>query len=167
MLTRTFAAVRSVLYASGFVLLWAWVVASVRPFDDRMEVSVPASLRAAGPWVAAAGAVLALWCIAAFALVGKGTPAPFDAPREFVAVGPYRWVRNPMYLGAAGVILGAGLILGSPSALAVVPFFLVVTHAFVVLYEEPTLERRFGESYRRYRRSVNRWIPRPPKATPE
>jgi len=41
--------------------------------------------------------------------------------------------------------------------------FAALTHAFVVLYEEPTLERRFGESYRRYRGSVNRWIPRAPR----
>ena len=163
MLTRTFAVARSVVYATGFVLLWAWVVASVRPFDDRISLTFPEPVRSGGAIVAVAGGALTLACIAAFALVGRGTPAPFDAPREFVAVGPYRWLRNPMYLGAAGVILGAGLIIGSPSAVAVSPFFIGVTHLFVVIYEEPTLERRFGESYRRYKKSVNRWIPRIPK----
>src|SRR5882762_1747826 len=46
------------------------------------------------------GGALAIWCILTFALVGKGTPAPFDPPRQLVAAGPYRWVRNPMYIGA-------------------------------------------------------------------
>ncbi len=53
-----------------------------------------------------AGAVLYLWCLWEFAARGCGTPAPFDAPRRLVVRGPYRWVRNPMYLGVELVILG-------------------------------------------------------------
>jgi protein-S-isoprenylcysteine O-methyltransferase Ste14 len=98
--------------------------------------------------------------VAAFALVGKGTPAPFDPPRQFVAVGPYRWVRNPMYLGAVAVICGAGLWLRSIAALGVALLFVLLAHAFVLLYEEPSLEHRFGESYLRYKEAVGRWLPR-------
>ena len=116
-LIRAFAAVRGLLYATGFVALWWWVVASVRPLDSRFTLELPAWLRVPGLILAALGVVLALSCIAAFALVGKGTPAPFDPPREFVAVGPYRWVRNPMYLGAVAVICGAGLYLRSLGAI--------------------------------------------------
>jgi protein-S-isoprenylcysteine O-methyltransferase Ste14 len=163
MLTRVLAAARSLVYATGFVLLWGWVVVSMRPLDQRIPLTLPHATRALGPILAFAGGAVVLACIAAFVLVGRGTPAPFDAPRVFVAAGPYRYVRNPMYLGAIGVIVGAGLWMGSPSALAVAVLFLALTHAFVVLYEEPTLERRFGESYRRYRGSVNRWIPRAPR----
>ena len=82
--------------------------------------------------LAGLGAALALSCILTFALVGKGTPAPFDPPREFVAVGPYRWVRNPMYLGALAVICGAGLYLRSLGALVVAVFFILLMHAFVL-----------------------------------
>ena len=60
-----------------------------------------------------AGGALALWCILAFALVGKGTPAPFDPPRRLVVAGPYRYVRNPMYIGAGLALTGAAMFYGS------------------------------------------------------
>ena len=157
---RLFATVRGLLYASLFVSLWWWVVASVRPQDARISVTLPGWLGTPGLILAGLGVVLALWCVVAFALVGKGTPAPFDPPREFVAVGPYRWVRNPMYVGAVAVICGVGLYLRSFAALGVALFFILITHALVVLYEEPSLEHRFGESYHRYRSAVGRWLPR-------
>jgi protein-S-isoprenylcysteine O-methyltransferase Ste14 len=157
---RLFAAFRGIVYASAFVLLWWWVVSLVRPYDVRVALSIPEWVRVPGVAIAIFGAAIDLWCIGAFALVGKGTPAPFDAPREFVAVGPYRYVRNPMYLGAAAVIIGIGLMLRSPSAIAVALFFVTLAHIFVLLYEEPALERRFGKTYLQYKASVNRWLPR-------
>jgi acid phosphatase (class A) len=163
-LIRAFAAARGLLYATGFVALWWWVVGSTRPLDSRIAIELPAWLRVPGLVLAGFGVALVLSCIAAFALVGKGTPAPFDPPREFVAVGPYRWVRNPMYLGAVSVICGAGLYLGSAGAIAVAAFFVLLAHAFVVFYEEPSLEERFGDSYLRYKKSVTRWLPRRPLA---
>lgn len=161
-MVRVLAALRGLVYASAFVLLWWWVVASVRPLDARMAISIPEWLRVPGLVLIVLGAVLALSCVAAFALVGKGTPAPFDAPREFVAAGPYRYARNPMYIGAIAVIMGAGLMLRSPSAFGVALVFLALAHLFVRIYEEPTLERRFGASYRDYKNSVNRWLPHRP-----
>ena len=97
--------------------------------------------------VGLAGALMTAWCIGTFVGKGQGTPAPFDPPREFVASGPYRYVRNPMYIGALGVILGAGLAAASPSIVALAGAFGLCAHLFVVLYEEPALEKRFGESY--------------------
>ena len=160
MFTRLFAALRGLIYASGFVVTWWWVVAFVRPLDVRFGFSIPEWLRIPGIIIAILGTLIALWCICAFAFFGKGTPAPFDAPREFVAVGPYKYVRNPMYLGAIAVIIGAGLIMHSPSALAVAIFFVLLAHIFVLVYEEPTLRRMFGEEYRVYCQDVPRWIPR-------
>lgn len=159
MLRGAFPAFRGLLYAGGFVLLWWWIITWARSLDSGIAVSFPVWLRGVGFAIAVTGALVALWCVATFALVGRGTPAPFDAPREFVAVGPYRFVRNPMYLGGLAVIVGIGLILGSVGVLAVAGLFVAFAHAFVLLYEEPTLERRFGESYRRYRTAVNRWLP--------
>jgi len=52
------------------------------------------------------GLAIFAWCVIIFASRGRGTLAPWDAPRRFVAVGPYRRVRNPMYLGAGSVLLG-------------------------------------------------------------
>lgn len=162
-MTRLFAALRGLVYASGFVVLWWWVVVSVRPLDARLELPLPEWVQVPGLVLVVFGGFLALWCVGAFALAGKGTPAPFDAPREVVVVGPYRYVRNPMYLGAVAVIVGVGSMLRSPSAEAVAVLFIALAHLFVVLYEEPTLEQRFGESYRQYKGSVNRWLPRSPK----
>ncbi|WP_266169742.1 methyltransferase family protein [Dyella subtropica] len=160
---KLLAVVRGFVCACGFVWLWAWVVTSVRPLDARLGLDLPVWLQVPGLLLAIVGAVIDLWCVGAFALVGQGTPAPFDAPREFVGVGLYRYVRNPMYLGAIAVISGAGLMLRSPSAVAVAGLFALLAHAFALLHEEPALERRFGESYRRYKASVNRWLPRRPR----
>ncbi len=108
------------------------------------------------------GAVIVLACLASFILRGRGTPAPFDPPVTFVPSGPYRYVRNPMYIGAALVLAGYGLWERSAAIALFALVFFLVFHLFVVLVEEPGLERRFGESYRAYRRAVRRWLPRPP-----
>lgn len=105
------------------------------------------------------GGALALWCVVTLALVGKGTPAPFDPPRKLVAAGPYGWIRNPMYVGAGGALCGAALFYQSAALVAFAAGFLVVAHLFVVFYEEPTLERTFGARYADYRNAVPRWVP--------
>jgi protein-S-isoprenylcysteine O-methyltransferase Ste14 len=109
--------------------------------------------------VGSVGACIALCCVLVFAVIGKGTPAPFDPPRRLVIRGPYRFVRNPMYLGAAVALAGAALFYTSAALLAFVALFLVVTHLFVILYEEPTLHGSFGLEYAEYCHSVHRWLP--------
>jgi protein-S-isoprenylcysteine O-methyltransferase Ste14 len=106
------------------------------------------------------GGALAVWCIVTFAFAGKGTPAPFDPPRKLVVAGPYRFVRNPMYLGAALALGGAAVVYRSPPLLGYVALFLLAAHLFVVGYEEPKLARLFGEQYGAYRARVRRWLPR-------
>jgi protein-S-isoprenylcysteine O-methyltransferase Ste14 len=119
---------------------------------------------AAGPIaVMAAGAAIYLLCLRLFAVVGRGTPGPWDAPRRLVAVGPYRWVRNPIYLSALLVVLGEAWLFLSWALLLYVGIMGVSFHLFVIGYEERTLRRRFGESYARYSRAVSRWVPRPPE----
>src|SRR6266700_4441819 len=112
--------------------------------------------------VIAAGAVLYLWCAWDFAMVGRGTPGPWDAPRRVVAHGPYRWVRNPIYLAALLVVLGEAGLFTSPRLLAYAGVMAACFHLFVTGYEERTLARRFGPAYLEYRRAVPRWIPRKP-----
>jgi protein-S-isoprenylcysteine O-methyltransferase Ste14 len=109
----------------------------------------------------AAGAALYIWCVSAFAIVGRGTPGPWDAPRHLVAVGPYRWVRNPIYVAALTVVLGEAWLFLSFQLLIYSGVMAIVCHLFVMGYEEPTLRRRFGDSYLAYLRTVPRWIPRP------
>jgi protein-S-isoprenylcysteine O-methyltransferase Ste14 len=107
-------------------------------------------------------AALYLWCLWLFATLGRGTPGPWDAPRRFVAVGPYRWVRNPMYLAVFLVVAGEALLCRSVPLLIYLGAVAIGVHLFVVGYEEPTLAERFGDSYEAYRRRVPRWSPRPP-----
>jgi protein-S-isoprenylcysteine O-methyltransferase Ste14 len=122
-------------------------------------------------WPAAAliliGIALYLWCVWVFAVVGRGTPAPWDAPRHFVAVGPYRWARNPIYIAALLVIGGEAWLFLSLQLLLYAAAVALGVHLFVVGFEEPTLRRQFGERYEAYRRSVSRWIPHVPRAAGE
>jgi protein-S-isoprenylcysteine O-methyltransferase Ste14 len=114
----------------------------------------------AGVVVGASGAALALWCIGAFMVIGRGTPAPFDPPRRLVVVGPYRLVRNPMYIGAGIALAGAALFYESWALLGYCAAFALATHLFVVVYEEPTLRATFGAPYVAYCERVQRWWPR-------
>jgi protein-S-isoprenylcysteine O-methyltransferase Ste14 len=113
--------------------------------------------------VIAAGTALYLWCLWLFATVGRGTPGPWDAPRHVVAVGPYRWVRNPIYISALLVVVGEAWLFLSLPLLEYAGAVAIFAHLFVTGYEEPTLRRRFGETYVEYLRTVPRWIPRPPR----
>jgi len=111
-----------------------------------------------------AGFALYLWCLWLFAKVGRGTPGPWDAPRHLVVVGPYRWVRNPIYLAAFAVIAGQAALFASLPVLVWGIVAAVFEHVFVVAYEEPILEATFGDEYTAYRNSVRRWLPTPPRS---
>jgi protein-S-isoprenylcysteine O-methyltransferase Ste14 len=140
---------------SGSVLLPRWVL---RRFDpDATPTAWPAV-----PLIAL-GAALYLWCAWLFAAIGRGTPGPWDAPRALVAVGPYRWVRNPIYLSAVLVVLGEAWWFMSAPLLAYAVAMWLCCHAFVLRYEERTLRRRFDGAYAEYVACVPRWIPRPPR----
>lgn len=156
-------ALRAAVYTAGFMLLWAWLAYWAHRQDDRLGLYFPEWLRPIGMGLMALGALIALLCIATFVVRGRGTPAPFDAPREFVATGPYRWVRNPMYEGGFLLIAGFALCAGSVAAMGIALAMLLAAHVFVLLYEEPTLETRFGETYRQYKRATRRWLPRVPR----
>jgi protein-S-isoprenylcysteine O-methyltransferase Ste14 len=138
------------IYLPGRVLAW-WGV--TRP----AVIGVP---QVAAMIIGATGAAVALWCIFTFATIGKGTPAPFDPPRRLVIRGPYRFVRNPMYIGAGLALASAALFFESLPLLGYAALFFLATHVFVVLYEEPTLRRTFGQDYEAYCRQVSRWWPR-------
>ena len=155
-----FLALRSVLYMTGFLLFFGWIALRVRTFDQNFGISLPDAAAIPGAILVVIGAILVLACAGVFISRGRGTPAIFDAPRAFVAIGPYKYVRNPMYIGGLMLLIGFGLCERSISILFLtLPLFLLV-HLFVLFYEEPTLTRKFGSSYQDYRRAVRRWIPR-------
>src|SRR5215218_7212958 len=89
-----------------------------------------------------------------------GTPAPPMPTARLVVVGPYRYVRNPMYVAVVAIILGQALLLGSWPAGIWAALVLLAVVLFVLLYEEPTLTGEYGDEYREYRRNVRGWIPR-------
>ncbi len=106
------------------------------------------------------GSLAVLWCFWAFTFRGHGTPLPADPPKELVITGPYRYVRNPIYVGAALIMLGHFLWFGYWALLTYPALAFIGVHLFVVLYEEPSLKRRFGPSYEKYLNNVPRWLPK-------
>ncbi|HVT14921.1 MAG TPA: isoprenylcysteine carboxylmethyltransferase family protein [Thermoanaerobaculia bacterium] len=159
-LKSLWTALRALVYTALFVWLWGWVALSLRPYDWRLGGALPAWAVPLGWVVIAAGAAVAASCISVFILRGQGTPAPFDAPRRVVAAGPYRIVRNPMYLGGFLILCGFGLVERSAAIVLFAIVWLLIVHLAVVFLEEPDLRRKFGASYEDYRRAVPRWLPR-------
>ena len=107
------------------------------------------------------GSALIGWCVVRFKRA-KGTPIPFNPPRELVVTGPYLWMRNPMVTGVFLALFGGGFLLHSLSIVLLwTPAYIVVHVIELKLVEEPELEKRFGESYSEYRDRVPMFIPRP------
>jgi protein-S-isoprenylcysteine O-methyltransferase Ste14 len=113
-----------------------------------------------GGFITLLGAATYFRCAWEFAVRGLGTPAPIAPTKYLVVTALHRYVRNPMYIGVFGVLLGEAVTFRSAVLLGYAAFFCVPVQLFVVFYEEPTLRRQFGESYEDYRRSVPRWIPK-------
>jgi protein-S-isoprenylcysteine O-methyltransferase Ste14 len=156
-----FAIVRAVVYATLFIgLVLIFVPARLLTWSGIVRPAAIEAPQIVGIIIGTAGGVVALWCVVTFARIGKGTPAPFDPPRRLVIQGPYRFVRNPMYIGAVLALAGTALFYESGPLLAYAGLFLLASHVFVVWYEEPTLRRTFGEEYEAYSRRVGRWWPR-------
>jgi protein-S-isoprenylcysteine O-methyltransferase Ste14 len=106
------------------------------------------------------GGVMLLWPMWNFVTVGRGSPSPASPPKELVVEGPYRFTRNPMYLAAGLVLLGHWFWSWSNRVLLYGLTVMSIFHLYVVLYEEPQLERQFGEAYRQYRHRTPRWMPK-------
>ncbi len=106
------------------------------------------------------GSIILLWCFWDFTFKGRGTPAPIDPPKELVATGFYRYIRNPMYVGVLAIIMGHFLWFGYWNLLIYAIVVFIGFNTFVAYYEEPTLKRKFGASYEDYLNRVPRWIPR-------
>jgi len=150
------------LRAIFFVLLLPGTVAVYIPFsilqaENLLRVPSLGSASVCAAVLAITGALVHLRCVWDFFAAGKGTLAPIDPPRFLVVRGLYRFTRNPMYNGVIAFILGEAWLFQSIGLAQYALLVLVLFHLFVVAYEEPVLESRFGESYRAYRRAVPRW----------
>jgi protein-S-isoprenylcysteine O-methyltransferase Ste14 len=145
----------------GVGLLAAGLAWWLRSFDPGLGLELPAWTQLPGAFLVVGGVALVLASTALLLSAGLAHShgKEFFWPKEFVAIGPFRYVRNPMALGAVVYLAGVGLLLRSGAALALAVLGFIVMHLFVVLVEEPGLAKRFGQSYLEYKRRVPRWVP--------
>lgn len=147
------------IFVPGTVAIWVPSILLSSP-GARGSMNL-AGFRYVGLVAIVIGASIYLWCAWDFTFAGKGTPAPIDPPTSLVVRGLYKYVRNPMYVGVLTLILGQAIWFASVRMLEYAALAFVLMHAFVLLYEEPALRRKFGDSYEQYRESIPRWIPGP------
>ena len=152
----------ALIFSFLFLILAPGTVAGLGPWwinGWRFHDAAPA-LRGLGFLLIAGGLYLLLECFGRFALQGHGTPAPVAPPDRLVVTGPYRRVRNPMYVAVVTLILGQAAFFAD---LRLLPYAVVVWlgfHLFVLIYEEPTLRRAFPPDYAAFTAAVPRWRPR-------
>ena len=145
----------AILVPGSVVLLFPYILSSYFPALN----SPLGKIRFVGFIPIITGGIICLQCAWDFAVVGKGTPAPIDPPKEFVVVGYYSYIRNPMYIGIILILLGQAIVYESIYVLIYCCLIFILFHVFVVYYEEPTLHRQFGENYEAYIKKVPRWFP--------
>ncbi len=110
-------------------------------------------------FVIVTGTSIYFYCLWDFAVTGRGTPAPIDAPKHLVIKGLYSYVRNPMYIGVLLALLGCSALYDSLTMLQYTLLMGIIFHAAVIVMEEPILQRKYGESYKIYCKAVRRWTP--------
>ena len=150
-----------ILPVTAAVLVPYWLLTLFAEVDTRWTNASPLEWipRTLGAVLLLAGLALFSWCVISFARIGRGTLAPWDPPSNLVAVGPYRYSRNPMITGVAAILAGEALVPGSWVVGLWAAVFVLVNHGYFILLEEPDLAARFGESYLNYKAKVPRWIP--------
>jgi protein-S-isoprenylcysteine O-methyltransferase Ste14 len=148
-------------------LAWAtlpFIVAGYVPWTffglDGVRVDAANPVHLLGLALMVAGTTLLATCIWEFAASGRGTLGPPDPPKALVVRGLYRYVRNPMYLSVATLLVGEELLVQAFPLLLYFVIWFSFVNVFVLVYEEPALRAKFGASYERYSQSVGRWLPR-------
>ena len=157
--SRLAAAARVLILTSAGGLVIALVLAT-SVVDDRLGWSLPSGGRAPGgaPIILGLGAIG--WAEVTLLRIAHSTGGFGDPPPGLVVEGPYRFTRNPIYLGAAFLLFGLSLWRGSPTLLVAALAFLPVMHVFILRVEEPATRRRLSAAYDDYRNRVPRWLPR-------
>ncbi|MFI5537990.1 methyltransferase family protein [Nocardia sp. NPDC051900] len=143
--------------APGIVaIIFPWLITGWQ-FDN----DVPDLLRIAGVAMASTALATLIHAFGRFVAEGHGTPAPVAPPVHLVIGGPYRYVRNPMYLAVFSIIFGQALIFGNCGLLWYGALVICASVIFVHGVEEPILRNQFGDEFDRYRHNVRAWLPRP------
>jgi protein-S-isoprenylcysteine O-methyltransferase Ste14 len=140
--------------------MWTYIARQAKSFDTRLKFTLPNWTIILGVPILIIGITITIICLYEFVIYGKGTLAHFDPPEKFVAIGPYKYVRNPMYLGVLLIFIGYALFVHSISVLFLSLALFLLAHIIVVFIEEPGLKEKFGNDYMNYTKAVNRWFPR-------
>ncbi len=111
-------------------------------------------------FIFAMGIALTVWSVDLFNRIGLGTPMPLDPPKHFVTEGPYRIMRNPLMAGVFLILLAEALFFRSKILLGYLGILSIIGNVWLIFFEEPELERRFGKAYREYKRKIPRWFPK-------
>ena len=151
-MSRVPVVIWTILRVAAAVLFVGWAALHLRLLDGVIGLGLPESLKPAGMVLLLVGGVVVLLC-------GGMLSTPGILPTTFVLLGPFRYVRNPMSLGAVTMMFGLALFCRSISILLFSAILFLALHGIVVFVEEPGLEKRFGGSYLQYKHSVNRWLP--------
>ena len=117
---------------------------------------LPASYSSGGVLILI-GMSLILWAVRLLARAGT-TIKPFEASTKMIVAGPYRWSRNPIYLGMAMILLGIGLALGTLTPFAILPLFVWLIQKNFIAHEEAMLDKSFGPAYAEYKKHIRRWL---------
>lgn len=137
----------------GFILLGALLQYAIAPIpfpDDTW-------IRIVGVIIVVAGLILIFSALATFRRTGQD-PKPWTPSPELIVQGPYRWTRNPMYVGLSCILVGLGLALNNLWFSLLAAVALLVVHFIAVLPEEEYLKKKFGRSYEDYQRNVRRYL---------
>ena len=141
------------IYAGVFLVGYAMH----RTVPLRLWGDVPTLARLVSWGLVGAGVLIAASAVWLFRRAGT-TPNPMRPTTALVLHGPYRFTRNPMYVGLGLCYLGATLLVNSAWPLVLFPALIVLVQRWVIAPEEAYLERTFGAEYRAYRARVRRWL---------
>jgi len=103
------------------------------------------------------GMFLILWAVRLFLKAGTAIK-PFEESTKMIVAGPYRWSRNPIYLGMVIILFGIGLALGTLTPFAILPLFVWLIQKNFIAHEEAMLDKSFGAAYAEYKKHIRRWL---------
>jgi len=127
----------------------------------------PVVVQVIGVILIAVGGIVVVWAFAQFAAEGVGVPIPGEPNSQRLTVdGPYRYVRNPLYVASVVASIGQALLLSRPVLLSYAAAFLAIAFFLVHWIEDPALARRFGQQFEDYRNQAPGWWPGLPRRTP-
>jgi protein-S-isoprenylcysteine O-methyltransferase Ste14 len=142
------------LFAGGLAIAWL--------LDRRLGFAIDGDgagvvQTAIGAVLVSAGLGVMIWGIVTF-LFAQTAIYPDRPARQLVTFGPYRFTRNPMYVGLTIAYIGAAAVVNSAWPIVLLPVVLLGLFVFVMRKEERYLFAEFGDEYATYRRRVRRWL---------